>query len=288
MKIAIGLPNAIPQTPGSVFTDWAREAESHGFSSLGSIGRTVFDSHEELIVFAAAAAVTTKIGLCSSVLIAPSRDPVLLAKQAATIDAISGGRFTLGVGIGWRDDEFVAAGCPERFKQRGKLMEEHLATYRTVWNQEHLSGFSTPVGPKANPGLVLSGAAEPAVRRAGALSDGFFAAPANREDCLRMFGWVQDEWSKANRAGKPRLIAARYFAIGEDAQAEAEFAMKAYYERAGAEFTQVMLGWMMRTPEDVQKAIEEMKASGADELDFWPATHRLDQIKRLATAAGLR
>ena len=91
MKIAIGLPNSLPRTPGADLIAWARDAEEHGFSSLGTIGRVVYDSHEELVALAACAAVTSRIGLATTLLVSPVREPVLLAKQAATLDAISGG-----------------------------------------------------------------------------------------------------------------------------------------------------------------------------------------------------
>ena len=108
MKIAIGLPNSLPRTSGPDLIAWAREAEEHGFSSLGTIGRVVYDSHEELVALAACAAVTSRIGLATTLLVSPVREPVLLAKQAATLDAISGGRLSLGLGVGWRDDDFRA------------------------------------------------------------------------------------------------------------------------------------------------------------------------------------
>src|SRR5437868_12303895 len=108
MKIGIGLPVAIPGTPGSLILEWAKQAEQGPFSSLGVLDRVVYDNYEPLVTLAAVAGVTTRLRLVTTVLLAPLRNTGLLAKQAASLDALSGGRLTLGLGIGGREDDFLA------------------------------------------------------------------------------------------------------------------------------------------------------------------------------------
>src|SRR5207237_565137 len=107
MKIGIGIPNSIPGAGGGLLLDWAHRAESLGFVSLATIGRVAYPSAEELVVLAAAAGATERIGLFTNVLLGPTREPALLAKQAATLDQLSGGRFLLGVGVGGGPDAAV-------------------------------------------------------------------------------------------------------------------------------------------------------------------------------------
>ena len=109
MEIGIGLPNAVAGTEGRALVEWARRAEDAGFSSLGTIDRVVYPNYESLIALAAAAAVTERIRLLTSVLLAPLRPTPLLAKQAMSVDNISGGRLELALAVGGREDAFCAA-----------------------------------------------------------------------------------------------------------------------------------------------------------------------------------
>jgi alkanesulfonate monooxygenase SsuD/methylene tetrahydromethanopterin reductase-like flavin-dependent oxidoreductase (luciferase family) len=107
MDVGIGLPNAVPGVDRTGTIDWARRAEGAGFASLGTIGRIAYPNYEELISLAAAAAVTERIRVVTDVLLAPLRtNTALLAKQAATLDSLSGGRLVLGLAPGGREDDF--------------------------------------------------------------------------------------------------------------------------------------------------------------------------------------
>src|SRR5919199_256200 len=121
MRIGVGLPNTIPNTEGHILLEWARRAEAYGFSTLATIDRIAYPSYESLIALAAAGAVTQKVKLFTNVLLAPTRNPVLLAKEAASVDQISGGRLTLGLGVGGREDDFAAS--RQSFSDRGRRFE---------------------------------------------------------------------------------------------------------------------------------------------------------------------
>ena len=113
MDVAIGLPNTVEGVDRDSLLEWARRAESRGFSSLGTLDRLVYPGWDALVSLAAAASVTERIGLLTDILIVPWRNnAALVAKQAASVDALSGGRLTLGVAIGAREDDYSASGVP--------------------------------------------------------------------------------------------------------------------------------------------------------------------------------
>ena len=144
MQIGIGLPENIPGVQGKHLIEWAKKADSGPFSSMGLIDRLVYDNYDPLIAFAAAAGATQRIRLTTSILLAPLYNAVLLAKQVASLDALSGGRLTLGVGVGAREDDFIAASVP--FHTRGKAFDEQLATMKRIWSGQR---FSDEVGQLA-------------------------------------------------------------------------------------------------------------------------------------------
>jgi probable F420-dependent oxidoreductase len=130
-----------------------------------------------------AAAVTSRIGLATGVLLLPEHNPVLVAKQAATLDVLSGGRFTLGVGIGWSAEEFAALGIP--FARRGPRAAEYVAAMRELWAEDPASfsgEFARFEGVRVNPKpvrrrripVVVGGNSDPALRRAAAIGDGWY------------------------------------------------------------------------------------------------------------------
>src|SRR5437588_9937698 len=154
MEIGIGLPNAVPGTTRGNLLDWARAAEEAGFSTLGTIDRVVYPNYEPLIALAAAAAVTDRIRLTTDILIAPLRpNAALLAKQTATIDALSGGRLTLGLAVGGREDDFEVSGID--FHARGRIFERQLEEMTAIWRGER--GIGPAPASDGRPTLLIGG-----------------------------------------------------------------------------------------------------------------------------------
>ncbi|HEX2063318.1 MAG TPA: LLM class flavin-dependent oxidoreductase, partial [Acidimicrobiales bacterium] len=167
MEIAIGIPNTVPGARGDQLLEWARRADSAGFSSLATIGAVSYPAYEELTVFAAAGAVTERIRFLPNVLVAPARSSAELAKQAATVDQLTGGRLTLGLGIGWRAADYQLTG--RDFGTRGRRFDQQLRDLQRAWAGEALADGTRPVGPPPvqQPGvpLMIGGTADASVRR---------------------------------------------------------------------------------------------------------------------------
>jgi alkanesulfonate monooxygenase SsuD/methylene tetrahydromethanopterin reductase-like flavin-dependent oxidoreductase (luciferase family) len=283
MDVGIGLPNSVLGIRGPELVDWARRAEDAGFSSLGTIGRIVYDTHEELIALAAAAGATSRIGLMTTVLVGPPRQPVLLAKQAATLSAISGGRFRLGIGLGPRDDDWAALETP--MDHTAGRLEHTVAVCRNIWAGEAPKGAERSVGPQPiDLPIVLGGFSEPAFRRAGRLADGYIAGPMPPDQVAAAYATVRRAAADAGRP-TPKRYAARYVALGDDAQAEADRNAASYYAFGGPDMVAGVQGALLRTPAAVREALAQLRDAGADEVVLWPDAAGLEQVDRIAEAA---
>src|SRR5919199_1585802 len=145
MDVGIGLPNAVRGVDRAGIVDWAQRAEAAGFSSLGTIDRIVYENYEALVALAAAAAVTERIKLLTSVLLAPLRtNTALFAKQAASVDGLSEGRLVLGLAIGGREDDYELSGVD--FSSRAQAFDRQLDDLRRFWDGDEV-GPDAPGGP---------------------------------------------------------------------------------------------------------------------------------------------
>lgn len=155
------------------------------YSESGEFAGAATGNYLELLtVLAFVAARTSRIRLLTSVLVLPHRSPVLTAKMLATIDYLSGGRLTVGCGVGWMREEFEAIGAPP-FEERGAVGDEYIQAFRELWSREDpafhgtYSAFSNVTfSPKPvqrpGPPLWVGGESPPALRRAGRLGDGWY------------------------------------------------------------------------------------------------------------------
>jgi alkanesulfonate monooxygenase SsuD/methylene tetrahydromethanopterin reductase-like flavin-dependent oxidoreductase (luciferase family) len=287
MDVGIGLPATIPGTRGSLILDWAKRADSGPFSGLGIIDRLVYPNYESLITLAAAAAVTDRVRLMSTILIAPLRGAGVLAKQAASIDALSGGRLTLGLGVGAREDDFNAA--PATFHDRARRFEEQLELMKRVWSGQPASDEVGPIGPPpARPGgpeLLVGGYSPPAIRRVGRWGDGYISGGIpDPEQVRQLFDLAEESWRAEGREGKPRLVASLYYALGPNAERGGDY-LRDYYGYFGPAADD-MARSIPSSPEAVEGLIRGFGEVGADEVICWPTVAELDQVDRLADLVG--
>jgi len=263
--------------------EWAKRADSRPFSSLGILDRLVYPNYEPLITLAAAAAVTERVRLMTTVLIAPLRRAGVLAKQAATIDALSGGRLTLGVGVGAREDDFQFA--PASFHDRGRRFEEQLELMRRVWSGQPVSEEVGAVGPPpaqaGGPELLIGGYTPVSIRRVGRWGDGFISGGVRDPEQVRqLFDLAEQSWRDEGREGKPRLVASLYYALGPNAERGGDY-IRDYYSYFGPGADD-MARSIPSAPEAIKGLIQGFGDVGADEVVCWPTVAELDQVDRLA------
>ncbi|MEV0432634.1 LLM class flavin-dependent oxidoreductase [Nocardia sp. NPDC050413] len=280
MHIGLGLPIADPST----LPEWAVRAEAAGFATLGLLDRLVYDNPEPLVTLAVLAGRTTRIRLQTEVLIAPLREPALLAKQVATLDRMSGGRFVLGLGVGGRDDDHEASATDIR--SRGLRMDEHLGLMRRLWAGDRFSDSCGPIGPSptapAGPELLFGGFRPAAIDRVGRWGGGFLAAAAPSW-AGGLFDLARESWSNHGRDGSPRIVAQLNAVLGpQPVVDQARAAVLDYYEFSGR--AGYMADGILTTAEQIGSAIRQFEDLGADEVMLYCYGTDPDQIDRLADA----
>jgi alkanesulfonate monooxygenase SsuD/methylene tetrahydromethanopterin reductase-like flavin-dependent oxidoreductase (luciferase family) len=285
MDVGIGLPNAVPGTEGPALVDWARRAEEAGFSTLGTIGRLVYPNYDDLIALAAAAAVTTRIRLTSAILIAPLHlNTALLAKQAASIDRLSGGRLVLGAATGGRDDDYSASGTTT--KGRGRRLDEQLQEMRRIWSGEK-GGYTRAIGPaparSGGPEIIVGGMAGAAFTRAARFGDGWMMGGGTPEMFAQGAQAVEQAWQAEGRSGRPRKLSLAYFALGELAREQADRYINDYYGWLGDFASQIAAG-AATSAEMVRGYVSAFGQAGCDELIMCPTSSDPEQVNLLAEA----
>ncbi|WP_151476269.1 LLM class flavin-dependent oxidoreductase [Streptomyces albicerus] len=284
MKIGIGLPIAVPGRPPREVGQWAQDSERLGFHSLGSIDRLVYDILDPLVSLGVAAAVTERVQLFTSVLNVGWRgNPVLFAKQLATVDLISGGRLTAGLGIGGWPDDFTASGAPA--KGHGKIFDDTLTELRRVWNGE-VKGDSgpTPLPGAGRPRLLIGGLAQAGFARAARFGEGWVAPVLGRDLLANGVKAVSEEWARADRPGRPQILTARYFCCGPDAKDVTSEYVAHYYGSKESPYYGPVRADCLDSDERLRDELTALSRAGVDDLVLYPASSSLDQVRLLAEA----
>jgi alkanesulfonate monooxygenase SsuD/methylene tetrahydromethanopterin reductase-like flavin-dependent oxidoreductase (luciferase family) len=279
MDIAIGLPSTIPGIERDQTLDWAQRAERAGFSSLGTIDRITYPNLESLIALSAAAAVTERIRLLTAILLGPTRQTAALAKQAASLDVLSGGRLTLGLAPGGRPDDYAAAGVD--FSARGRRFDEQLAELKGIWAGDE-------IGPKpvqeGGPPLLIGGTVDASYRRAAQWGEGWIAGGLPPDAVAGHAEAVRAAWEAEGRAGRPSISGLAYFALGPSAQDAARSYLGDYYAFLG-DVADMIVGGAAKDEDTVRQYVAAFEAAGLDELVWFPCLPDPEQVDRLAAAA---
>lgn len=285
MKLGIGLPNTLAhEIDRSLMLDWARLADEAGFHLLGTIDKPNFDAWDPLVTLAGVAGVTERARLATTILQLPNRNEVLVAKQAAVVDRLSGGRLILGVAQGGRADDYEVFDAP--FADRSERFEAQIGRIRDVWSDARASDRDRGVlGPaplqEPSPPIWIGAMQEKAVARALRLGDGFLFGTAGIETMAQFTPQLREG---AAAQGKTEFTVAglAYIGIGDEpakALEEAAHHVLRYYGELWTEPEKLI---HHGPSEVIAEAVAGYAGAGLDVLILFPEIPRLDQVERLA------
>jgi probable F420-dependent oxidoreductase len=280
----------------------ARRAEELGFDSLWAPDHVVFPvesrstyaygrgdayrddpppAYDALVVLALAAGCTERVELATGVLVLPQRNPLLLAKQVASLDALAGGRVVLGVGTGWLAEEQAALGAPP-FAARGAVTEEWIAILRACWSAERPSFAGRhyafpPVHFRPRPvrpvPILVGGNSPAALRRAGRVGDGWFGTAVTLEEARAAIAAVRRHAEAAGRDAAALTLGCGYTILVGDEERD--------HPRH-----------LVGTPAQIAARLRALREAGLDHLELRPAPMRdptdhslrrtLAQLERIA------
>ena len=273
MRVGVGLPTTTPGADGALLVEWARKADAGPFSSLGVLDRLLYDSYDPFGSLAAAAAVTERIRLATMIAIGPLRPAAALVKHAASVQALSEGRLTLGLAIGARADDYEASGVPT--KGRGARLSDQLAELRD-WDV-------SPVVPGTirdhRPELLVGGASGPAFARMARYGDGYAHGGGPPRAFASAAAKALAAWSDLGRPGRPALWGQAYFALGDEAAGEAY--LLDYYAFTGPFAAKIAAG-NLTSPRAIRDFVRAYEEAGCDELVLLPTVADPGQLDRLA------
>ena len=233
MKIGMTLPVMEPDLSRQDLEDWTLRVDAGPWSHIALGERILFPNPEFISTLSAVAAWTKRVEIIATISVLTMHNPILSAKQFATIDMISEGRFTLGVGVGGREEDYNAIGSTWS-DRRWATLSDRVKTMQSVWSKEyHPSLGPTPFS--MNGPQILAGAVGPkAMEMSADFADGLagFSFNADIEEIKDSFNRVQKAFEEKNKS--PRLVTSFWFGLGKSARSDIQIHLERY-----------LSGWVM-------------------------------------------
>jgi alkanesulfonate monooxygenase SsuD/methylene tetrahydromethanopterin reductase-like flavin-dependent oxidoreductase (luciferase family) len=286
------LPTMLPHGRDEVLA-WCQAVDDGPFESLAVPERTTYTSHSWTVQLAAAAALTERVRLWTTIVILPAHDAVETAKHLASVDQLSAGRLTVGVGVGGREHDYRAISAD--FGRRWARMDEQVATMRSIWAGEPPFEGADPVGPPpVQPGgpPLVAGVMGPkalarAARWAAGVDDGSTVFGIDPDATAAAFDRIRAAWRDAGRQEPPHISASLWYALGEGAEERLSGYCFDYMRIFGDDLARGMAAaTTCHSPEALRSAVDTCAELGCDELFLVPTTVDVTELDRTREALG--
>ncbi len=293
MDISMTMPTMVPHGRNDTLA-WCRSVDEGPWASLAIPERVTYPSHAWCVELSAAAALTERVRLWTTIIVLPAHDAVDVAKQLASVDQLSDGRLTVGIGVGGREHDYRAINGS--FERRWARMDEQVATIKRIWGGEPPFEGADPVGPPpvqhGGPPFVAGVMGPKALARAArwaiGVDDGstvFGIDPAATEEA---FNRIRAAWVEAGRTDPPHISASLWYALGDGAETRLHDYGFSYMKIFGEDLAGVMAGMLgTNTPESLRNSIATLKDLGCDEVFLVPTTADVTELDRTRDALGI-
>jgi alkanesulfonate monooxygenase SsuD/methylene tetrahydromethanopterin reductase-like flavin-dependent oxidoreductase (luciferase family) len=292
MQISMTLPTMLPHGRDDVLA-WCRAVDEGPFASLAVPERITYPSHSWIVQLSAAAALTERVRLWTTIVILPAHDAVETAKHLASVDVLAGGRLTVGVGVGGREHDYLAIGGD--MTRRWARMDEQVATMRSIWAGEPPFAGADPVGPppvQAGGPPVVAGVLGPkalarAAHWAAGVDDSTSVFGVDASAVGAAYERIRTAWTDAGRVERPHISASLWYALGDDAADRLSGYCYDYMRVFGDDLARHLAkNVTCHTEAALRDAVKVLDELGCDELFLVPTTTDVDELDRTRAALG--
>jgi alkanesulfonate monooxygenase SsuD/methylene tetrahydromethanopterin reductase-like flavin-dependent oxidoreductase (luciferase family) len=293
MDIGLTLPSFVRGADRGAILEWCRRVDEGPFSSISVGERIAYPSHELVTTLAFAAAATERVRIVSTVAVLPIHDPVRFAKQMATIDVLSGGRLSVGVGVGGRDQDYEALGVP--FERRFTRLDEQVAIMQRVWRGEPIVDGLPPIGPEpvqvGGPPLLTASMGPKSLARSARWATGVagFDLGPDPASVDATFRRAEEAWLTADRDDPPWLSTSSWFALGEDGPERLFAYAFGYLSNFGEHAAEAMAALCrLSDPGAMRETLAALSETGCSEIVLVPTTTDITELDRLLAVTTSR
>jgi alkanesulfonate monooxygenase SsuD/methylene tetrahydromethanopterin reductase-like flavin-dependent oxidoreductase (luciferase family) len=293
MQISMTLPTMLPHGRDDVLA-WCSAVDEGPFASLAVPERITYPSHSWIVQLSAAAALTERVRLWTTIVILPAHDAVETAKHLASVDVLSDGRLTVGIGVGGREHDYLAIGGD--MSRRWARMDEQVSTMRAIWAGQPPFDGADPVGPaplqEGGPPIIAGVLGPKALARAAHWAAGV-------DDSTSVFGVdaatvgpayerIRAAWHDAGRENQPHISASLWYALGDGAAERLSGYCYDYMRVFGDDLARhLATSVTCNDAGTLQEAVKVLDDLGCDELFLVPTTTDVTELERTREALGI-
>lgn len=287
IQIGMSIPSTVAGVDIATLRQWITAIDLGPFSRLATGERIASPFLDLQCVLSAAAVLTERVPIQSLIAVTPYHEEVLVAKQAATIDVLSNGRFTLGVGVGMREYDYALMNKQAYFKSRISRLDKQIKTIKDIWSGD----FEFPDAPKIGPPPIQTGGPKifssslgpKSMARAVHWADGLagFNLTGDMAELKKIHQRFLSLWQDSGRDGKPWMQVALWFSLGDQAETQLKVFAMDYMKIFGDDYAKATanLCWL-NSNEHIKQAIEQLEAIGYDEVILTPTTGDITELHR--------